>query len=577
MWSTNQLSKARQLGWREWGLLLEATVWLAFSRLALLLIPFKQISPHLGSLQHESSHEVPPATEQAAEQVGWAVRAVARRTLWESACLAQAISAKAMLRRRRITSTLYLGLDKDSNQSLQAHAWLRCGAEVLTGKAEHERFSVISSFAEQTFLSDHQSTVINEPEIANLQMLFLAVLNPTPQIDTVETLRQLDKAEWENLVQEASKQHVLTLFWARLQALDLETAVPPHLLTKMRQQYQQVTLQNLAIYRELRLINEKMRAADIPMIVLKGPYLATAVYPHISQRAIGDLDLLVAEDTVTKTADLLHELGWREMRDFSLEAIHQHHYHLPLFTRNGTNFPVEIHWNVVRPGNINSISPEVLWQQTKTATIAGTEVSVFPAHVQLLHLALHAAYNHQFAFDLRSLCDIAMLISQQQTEIDWDALLEKAAAWGWQRGVYLTLKLIQEFWSETAVPRHILSQLKPAQIPENLVELAKQQLLWGRGNNKEVSPNFSQLKSSKTVPEKLKFIFYFIMPPRSRLSWQYGVSPNSLRIWFYYPINLGKLITRNARRTWHLFRGTRRVTETAARRSQLAEWLVKTE
>lgn len=54
----------------------------------------------------------------------------------------------------------------------------------------------------------------------------------------------------------------------------------------------------------------------------------------------------------------------------------------------------------------NSIAPEALWQQTEMATLAGTKVIAFPAHVQLLHLALHAAYNHQFAFDLRSLCDI---------------------------------------------------------------------------------------------------------------------------------------------------------------------------
>ncbi len=576
MWSHNRLSKIRQLGWSDWGLLLEAAVWLAFSRLALLLVPFKQISPHLGTLQHESDRAVSSATEQTAERIGWAIRAIARRTPWESACLAQAISAKAMLRRRHITSTLYLGLGKDSSQKLQAHAWLRCGTEILTGKAGHERFSIISTFTENT-TPDRQQAKNDNEIVTDLHMLLLAVLNPIPQTAVAKQLRQLTHADWSTLVEIAAQQRVLTLFWAQLRELDVETAFPPHLRTKMQQQYQQVTMQNLAIYRELRLINEEMQAANIPMIVLKGPYLATAVYPHIGQRAVGDLDLLVPLELVEKTVNLLLTLDWQQTRNASLDAVRQYIYHLPAFAKKGVNFPIEIHWNVARPHSANSISPKTLWHKPEKTTLAGTEILVFPDHIQLLHLALHAAYNHQFAFDLRSLCDIAMLISQRQASIDWQALVEQAKVWNWQRGVYLTLQLVHDFWPEMAVPSQVLSHLKPAQMPDNLIELARQQLLWGRGNNKEVSPNFSQLKSNNTLSEKVKFVFYFIIPPRSRLAWLYGVPLDSPKIWFYYPLNLRNLITRNARRTWSLLRGSKRVTDAATRRTQLGEWLAQTE
>ena len=480
-----------------------------------------------------------------------------------------------MLRRRQIQSTLYLGLAKDASQSLQAHAWLRCGEDIITGKAGHERFSVISSFAEQKPLDVHPPDDIDEAKTSDIQMLFLATLNPTPQKSTAKKLHQLDPAEWDILVQNATKQHVLTLFFARLQALDVTALIPSHLHTKMQQQYQQVTLQNLAIYRELRLINEKMQAANTPIIVLKGAYLATAVYPQISQRAVGDLDILVPEDNVMQVVDLMHELGWQEMQPFSLEAMRKLRHHLPEFVKQGVHFPVEIHWNIVRPRDDIAISPDELWQQTARASLAGTESMAFPPHLQLLHLALHAAYNHQFAFDLRSLCDIAQVIDQQAEEIDWNLFAEKAIAWQWQRGVYLTLKLVQTFW-DTAVPSHILTKLQPEQMPNNLVELAQQQLLWGRRNNFGITDNFSQLKGNKSVLGKTRFVLSFIFPTRVFLSSRYGVPSRSAKVWIYYLINFRDVIKRNTKRTWQLLRGQRTITDAVNRRYWLSEWLAET-
>ena len=100
---------------------------------------------------------------------------------------------------------------------------------------------------------------------------------------------------------------------------------------------------------------------------------------------------------------------------------------------------------------------------------------------------------------------------------------------------------------------------------------------WGRSNNKELSPNFAQLKNNKSLPEKVLFILRAIIPPRSRLSWLYGVPLASPKIWLYYPIHLKKIIGRNARRTWQLLRGNARVTNAASRRVQLAEWLARAE
>ncbi len=143
------LRKFLSLSWGERFLLLEACLWLGLARAALLTLPFKWIAPHLGRQVNDSdaanNGDSPPAR---IKQVGWAVETMSRRTPWESACLAQAIAAKFMLRRRGVPSRLYLGMRKNADGKLAAHAWLKVGDAALTGGAGHETFTILSAFLE---------------------------------------------------------------------------------------------------------------------------------------------------------------------------------------------------------------------------------------------------------------------------------------------------------------------------------------------------------------------------------------------------------------------------------------------
>jgi hypothetical protein len=66
----------------------------------------------------------------------------------ECKCLAQAVAAKMMLGRRGVPSTLYLGLAKDEQQKLRAHAWLRSGEVIVTGARERDKFHVVATFVD---------------------------------------------------------------------------------------------------------------------------------------------------------------------------------------------------------------------------------------------------------------------------------------------------------------------------------------------------------------------------------------------------------------------------------------------
>ncbi|AOZ92672.1 lasso peptide biosynthesis B2 protein [Paenibacillus crassostreae] len=124
----------------------EAYFYLAWGRV-LKLLPFSKVAPSLGSHMKETSFT--SYTEQdllLLRKVSRAVHTMSRVTWWESQCMVKAIAAMKMLERRGIPSTMYLGSGRDEKGQMVAHAWLRSGSYILTGKEGHEKYTVVGIF-----------------------------------------------------------------------------------------------------------------------------------------------------------------------------------------------------------------------------------------------------------------------------------------------------------------------------------------------------------------------------------------------------------------------------------------------
>jgi len=130
-------------------LLREALAALLQARLALACLPFRRIAAWLGTLGAESAPALPAQHHTAVEEVSWAVQAMAHRVPWDSRCLAQALAAYRLLRRRGLAATVYFGVKREPNTPISAHAWVRCGTRIVTGAAGHESYSVLTKFSRE--------------------------------------------------------------------------------------------------------------------------------------------------------------------------------------------------------------------------------------------------------------------------------------------------------------------------------------------------------------------------------------------------------------------------------------------
>ncbi|MBF0225245.1 MAG: lasso peptide biosynthesis B2 protein [Desulfobacterales bacterium] len=125
---------------------LEVIFWLAITRLSILTLHFKFIARFLGKHMAESEKQHPPHTMKKARVIAARIYTLSKYLPWECKCLVQAISGKMMLKKRKITNTMYLGVCKDNHGMLMAHAWLRVGDSIILG-GDVKRFTVVATFA----------------------------------------------------------------------------------------------------------------------------------------------------------------------------------------------------------------------------------------------------------------------------------------------------------------------------------------------------------------------------------------------------------------------------------------------
>ncbi|NOR56824.1 MAG: lasso peptide biosynthesis B2 protein [Sulfurovum sp.] len=144
-----KIKKFTKLSFEEKKLFVEAYVTLGVIRTAILTISFKRLTRSLEHLKNRS--EVMPLNDKemkTALSVGQAIIRASAHTPWESACLAQSLTAQKMLQKRGIPGVFYLGAAKDeeSKEKMKAHAWSQCGETIITGGGGHEEFTVLSVF-----------------------------------------------------------------------------------------------------------------------------------------------------------------------------------------------------------------------------------------------------------------------------------------------------------------------------------------------------------------------------------------------------------------------------------------------
>jgi hypothetical protein len=121
----------------------EAALMLVLARIAVRALPAGQVF----AWANRPQRRVKRFAADQARWVAWSIDTMSVKPWIKASCLASALAAHAMLRRRGIASRLCLGVARDEG-AVAAHAWIEVGQDVIVGAAEAVRFTRIAQFGD---------------------------------------------------------------------------------------------------------------------------------------------------------------------------------------------------------------------------------------------------------------------------------------------------------------------------------------------------------------------------------------------------------------------------------------------
>jgi Transglutaminase-like superfamily len=126
-----RLVKFLQLGWSDRFLLITTAFLLGVIRLALWLLPFQTVRSLLARITQPAT-ELHEADQAYINKVVWTV-VIASQYIPGVKCLAQALATQVLLRRRGYLTQLRIGIARNKQGQMSAHAWLESQEQIVIG------------------------------------------------------------------------------------------------------------------------------------------------------------------------------------------------------------------------------------------------------------------------------------------------------------------------------------------------------------------------------------------------------------------------------------------------------------
>lgn len=116
-------------------------------KITLVFLPFRIVVKWLGSSQSEIIESNVQTNTDVIKGIRFIIKMCDKNVPWKTECYTNALTAKIMLKRRKLISTLYFGFCKDNSGKLIGHAWLKSSGIIVSGFCDFSNFQVHSVFS----------------------------------------------------------------------------------------------------------------------------------------------------------------------------------------------------------------------------------------------------------------------------------------------------------------------------------------------------------------------------------------------------------------------------------------------
>ncbi|MBI4526612.1 MAG: nucleotidyltransferase family protein [Deltaproteobacteria bacterium] len=286
---------------------------------------------------------------------------------------------------------------------------------------------------------------------------------------------------WDAILFHAELHSVAPLLYRSLKRLNGFDQIPTEARQALLRLFHRAGYQNRKFSGAVQEIAQSFAAVSIPVIVLKGLSLVELIYGSLSLRPLIDLNLLIPKEMLRRAMRLLLQMGYSHWTRYPLRRFYEWLYSQNYLVR-AKEFDIHLllQWDVVNWPKIHAIDLRRVWADAQSARLSGCDARVLSPVDFLLYLCLqpgkqgflnNAAVHEEDPATLIftewtdnrliRFTDIYETIRHYQATLDWEILIHRAKASGFEGSVYTNLLWVQKLYGQ-AVPDRVLSNLRPS-------------------------------------------------------------------------------------------------------------------
>ncbi len=356
-------------------------------------------------------------------------------------------------------------------------------------------------------------------------------LRPEQQSELEKILgRNLD---WEKVLTRAQEESVLLLLYQNLKPY--AGKVPDDILKRLHQIYIRNSARNLYLLNSLKPVLKAVDQSEIKAAVIKGARLVKTIYKDIGLRFFIDVDLIVFPSHRSRMIKVLKNLGFVQTENkymqHELSKREKIYWTYRPVYRKG-RLELELHYNFPGLHVPFSLSRD-LWHHVQRIDLEGAPAQILSPEYELCLLCLHSQQHSYSRLDWFT--DIAEM--SIFGGLDWSKVLFICRKEGIEAPVSYGLQLVNEFWpgtvSEDTISRFSVPLLERMLLeffwPKESVRSREQKLMFPMH-----APTFFSVLSRRKPLLFMKAVYQFFFPPRSWVSFYYGISPGSYKMIVHY-------------------------------------------
>jgi len=277
-----------------------------------------------------------------------------------------------------------------------------------------------------------------------------------------------------------------------------DLVLPDKISGELKADYYNSSAQSIHHESCLRRLAESLANRQIPMVVLKGIYLSEFVYRNPALRLMSDVDILVKEEDLGCTQELLTGLGFKLAIDVP-EEFQPHLYPSRPYLRSGASREVlDLHSRLVLLDHYH-LSSETVWKNSLEAEIFGFPVRILTPEMNFIHIAVHIPSHSPI---LRDRLDLLMILLTMKP--NWNTILDLSGDLGVMRPLYwITRELIDDWDCE--IPSSVNEAFRSYKAPilDDLVIKSRFRYFWRF---------YSRFSRQQGFDGKLKFLRLRLFP-----------------------------------------------------------------